>query len=68
MSWPYEYPGPKYQDREEARKVLSSRFLDYQDQNLIVIAIPNGGVLVAAVIAEELRVELYYYQNNLCLL
>ena len=59
MSPVYEYLAPKYRNREEAGKVLSSRLLDYQDENLIVIAIPNGGVPVAAVIAKELGVELY---------
>ena len=55
----YEHPGPKYRDREEAGKVLSSRLLDYRNKDLTVLAIPNGGVPVAAVIAEELGAELY---------
>ena len=55
----YEYPGPKYRDRQEAGKVLASKLLDYQNKDLIVLAIPNGGVPVTAVIAEELGAELY---------
>ena len=55
----YEYPGPKYRDRHEAGGVLAPRLLDYQNKDLIVLAIPNGGVPVAAVIAEELGAELY---------
>jgi putative phosphoribosyl transferase len=59
MSSIYEHSGPKYRDREDAGKVLASRLLSYGAENLTVLAIPNGGVPVAAVIAEELDVELY---------
>jgi len=54
----YEPPAPKYKDRHEAGKILAARLSDYRDKNPIVIAIPNGGVPVAAVIAEELDAEL----------
>jgi len=55
----YDPPAPKYKDREDAGAVLASRLLDYRDRNPIVLAIPNGGVPVAAVIAEALGAELY---------
>ena len=55
----YEYAGPKYRDREDAGKVLASRLLAYRDQDVIVLAIPNGGVPVGRVIAKELRAGLY---------
>lgn len=55
----YDYPAPKYRDREDAGKVLASRLLGFQNKDLIVLAIPNGGVPVAAAIAEELGSELY---------
>jgi len=42
----YEDFGPKYQDRQEAGNIIASRLLDYKDKNLIVLAIPNGGVPV----------------------
>lgn len=54
----YEPPGPKYQDRKDAGIVLASRLKDYQDENIIVVAIPNGGVPVAAEIATALQVGL----------
>ena len=55
----YESSTPKYRDRREAGKVLASRLSDYRDKAPIVLAIPNGGVPVAAVIAEELDAEIY---------
>ena len=55
----YEYPGPKYRDREEAGEVLAGRLLHYRDKNLIILAIPNGGVPVGALIAEKLDAEIY---------
>lgn len=55
----YEHPGPKYRDREDAGKILSLRLLDYKGSHPIVLAIPNGGVPVAAVISSEIGAELY---------
>jgi predicted phosphoribosyltransferase len=55
----YEQPGPKFKDRKHAGKVLASELMDYRSQDLVVLAIPNGGVPVAAVIAEELEAELH---------
>ncbi|MDY7032053.1 MAG: phosphoribosyltransferase family protein [Thermodesulfobacteriota bacterium] len=54
----YERPVPKYRDREDAGRVLASRLLHYKDQDLIVIAIPNGGVPVGSIIARELHAKL----------
>ena len=55
----YESITPGYRDRQDAGKVLASRLLDYKGQNVVVLAIPNGGVPVGRVIAEELDAELY---------
>ena len=55
----YEYPGPKYRDRKDAGRALASRLEDYRNKDLIVLAIPNGGVPVAVVIAKELGAELH---------
>lgn len=55
----HEYPGPKYRDREEAGRILASQLSDYRNKDLIILAIPNGGVPVAAIIAEELGAELH---------
>ncbi len=55
----YEHPGPKYRDREEAGKVLATRLMDYRNKDMIVLAIPNGGIPVAAIIAKELGAKIY---------
>ena len=55
----FEHHVPRYIDRAEAGRVLASRLLEFQDENPIVLAIPNGGVPVAVVIAGELGAELY---------
>jgi predicted phosphoribosyltransferase len=55
----YDRPSPKYHDRHEAGKVLASELLEYKDKNVIVLAVPNGGVPVACVIAKELHADLY---------
>ncbi len=55
----YESPHPKYYDREDAGRILASRLLDYRNPDLAVLAIPNGGVPVGAVIAKELNAGLY---------
>jgi predicted phosphoribosyltransferase len=54
----YEHPVPKYKDRREAGTILASRLSDYRPKEPIILAIPNGGVPVAAVIAEGLDAEL----------
>jgi putative phosphoribosyl transferase len=55
----FEYHDPRYRDREDAGRILASKLLDYRNSNAVVLAIPNGGVPVAAVIAEQLNAELY---------
>ena len=55
----YDYPTPKYRDREDAGSVLASKLQDYRGKGLLVLAIPNGGVPVGAVIAEAIEAELY---------
>lgn len=55
----YERSAPRYRDREDAGRVLASRLLDYKGHDLAVLAIPNGGVPVGRVMAEELDAGLY---------
>lgn len=55
----YNRPSPKYRDRNEAGKVLASELLEYKDKGVTVLAVPNGGVPVASVIAKELHADLY---------
>ncbi|MDY6855183.1 MAG: phosphoribosyltransferase family protein [Thermodesulfobacteriota bacterium] len=55
----YKRPSPKYRDRNEAGKVLAPELLEYKDKGVIVLAVPNGGVPVACVIAKELHADLY---------
>jgi predicted phosphoribosyltransferase len=55
----FEDHASRYRDRAHAGRILASKLLDYRNNNLVVLAIPNGGVPVAAVIAEELHAELY---------
>ena len=55
----YNYPDPKYKDREHAGRVLASRLIEYQDKDLVVLAIPNGGIPVGNIIAEKLGAEMY---------
>lgn len=52
-------PRPSYRDREHAGSVLASRLEDVKDEEPLVLAVPNGGVPVGAVIAEKLGAELY---------
>ena len=55
----FSFNGPKYRDREDAGRVLASKLPDYRGKGANVLAIPNGGVPVAAAIAKELEAELY---------
>lgn len=45
-------------DREHAGQLLAKRLLAYRGKNPLVMALPRGGVPVAAEIARELRAEL----------
>ncbi|RDV81710.1 phosphoribosyltransferase [Ammonifex thiophilus] len=47
-----------FADREEAGRVLAGMLEKYRGSNALVLAIPAGGVPVAAVLAEELGLEL----------
>jgi len=55
----YDYPNPKYRDRTDAGEVLASQLQEYRGKGLVVLAIPNGGVPVGAVIAEAIEAEFY---------
>lgn len=47
-----------FRDRVSAGKVLAGMLKEYQDSNAIVMAIPAGGVAVAAEMAKELHLPL----------
>ena len=50
--------GPVFRDREDAARRLARRLKDRELRNPLVLAIPRGGVLTGAVLAEELGAEL----------
>jgi len=47
-----------FRDRAHAGKVVAGMLYEYRNTNAIVLGIPAGGLPVAAVIAEELKVNL----------
>lgn len=48
-----------FKDRESAGELLAKRLVDYKNkQNMIVLGIPRGGVVVASEIAKKLRLPL----------
>jgi predicted phosphoribosyltransferase len=47
-----------FRDREDAALKLSAHLQKYKDQNPLVLGIPRGGIVVAAVLARELHGEL----------
>ncbi len=47
-----------FRDREDAGQQLASLLPDYRDSDALVLAIPAGGVPVAATLAEELHLPL----------
>jgi len=55
----FEPPRPRYRDREHAGEVLASRLSALFLENPIVVAVPNGGVPVGAVIARKLPAALH---------
>jgi putative phosphoribosyl transferase len=59
ISMSYFDRGPRYRDREEAGEVLASRLEEYRGEDLVILAIPNGGVPVAYVISDRLAADLY---------
>lgn len=48
-----------YRNREEAGRVLARELEDRAGPETVVLAIPNGGVAVAAPVAERLKAPLY---------
>ena len=55
----HSYQGHKYRDRTHAGEVLAAGLQSYRSEELVVLAVPNGGVPVGVVIARELGAELY---------
>src|SRR6266568_4833193 len=47
-----------FPDRTDAGKKLAKKLLSYKDKNAIVYALPRGGVIVAAEIAQALNAPL----------
>ena len=49
---------PLFENRFDAGRQLAARLAEYKDQPVVVLAIPNGGVPIAAEIAKALDAEL----------
>lgn len=47
-----------FKDRTEAGKILGGRLREYQGRNALILALPRGGVPVAAAVATVLNAEL----------
>tara|TARA_R110000868_G_scaffold126481_8_gene333609 strand:- start:459 stop:1085 length:627 start_codon:yes stop_codon:yes gene_type:complete len=47
-----------FRDRIDAGKQLSQRLLKYKNQNVVVLAIPRGGLPIGAIVAKTLKVPL----------
>ncbi len=47
-----------FRNRTEAGKILAGHLGQYQDRNALILALPRGGVPVAAVVASALNAEL----------
>lgn len=47
-----------FQDRVDAGKKLAKKLVKFKDQNLIVLALPRGGVSIGFQVAKRLRVPL----------
>lgn len=47
-----------YRDRVEAGKILAQSLIQYKDEDLVVLAIPRGGVVVAKEIAMALDAQM----------
>ena len=55
----YEPPEPLYQDRAHAGRILADRLKNFKMDDIVVLAIPNGGVPVAIPIAAGLDIPLF---------
>lgn len=51
-------PEMVFKDRAEAGRLLADRLREYQDRNALILALPRGGVPVAAQVAAALNGEL----------
>jgi len=51
-------PQPIFENRYDAGRQLAARLTEYKNQSAVVLAIPNGGVLVALGVALALETEL----------
>lgn len=47
-----------FKDRQEAGKLLAKALMKYKDEDVIIYALPRGGVVVAAEIAKSLKAPL----------
>ncbi|GAC67516.1 phosphoribosyltransferase [Gordonia soli] len=52
------FAGRTYRDRVHAGRLIAERLEDYRGHDLVVVALPRGGVPVAAVVAEYLDAPL----------
>jgi len=54
---PVAQQGP-FADRSEAGRALAERLRDYRDRHPLIVGLPRGGVVVAAVVARVLQADL----------
>lgn len=47
-----------FRDREEAGKELATKLQDYKNKDVVILAIPRGGLPLGAIIAKELNAPL----------
>ena len=47
-----------FENRQDAGRQLAAALGEYKEQPVVVLAIPNGGVLVAMEVASALKAEL----------
>lgn len=50
-----------FRDRYEAAEILADKLKDYIDENSVVIALPRGGVPIAAVISKKYNIPMDIY-------
>ncbi len=54
VGWRDRWDQPRFDDRRDAGRALAERLAGYADANVVVLAIPRGGVPVAAEVARRL--------------